>query len=124
MSAASGGPQRRARRQWYASRFSFLRGVRTHARSICLVGFLGYLAGCGSAPAPETFSSQPVSDLSGHWEVDYAQSDSVQTQINARFREVQREMRRRQDASSKAPDIKLVQSVISIRLLRWPRWPN
>ena len=39
MSAASGGPQRRARRQWYASRFSFLRGVRTHARSICLVGF-------------------------------------------------------------------------------------
>ena len=98
MSAASGGPQRGARRQWYASRFSFLRGVRTHARPICLVGFMGYLAGCGSAPAPETFSSQPVSDLSGHWEVDYAQSDSVQTQINARFREVQREMRRRQDA--------------------------
>ena len=39
-----------------------------------------------------------MADLDGHWEVDYARSDSVQTQINASFREVQREIRRRQEA--------------------------
>ena len=52
-------------------------------------------------PSPEPFSLQPASDLSGHWEVDYAQSESIQTQINARFREVQREIRRQQDALEK-----------------------
>ena len=98
MSAANGGPRGRVRRQWRTCRFTLACGAWAHARSIVLLGFLACMVGCGSAPAPDTFSSQPVSDLSGDWEVDYAQSESIQTQINARFRAVQREMRRRQDA--------------------------
>ena len=101
MSAANGGPRRKVRRQWRTCRSSLACGAWVHARSIFLLGFLVFMAGCGNAPAPETFSSQTVSDLSGDWEVDYAQSESIQAQINARFREVQREMRRRQDALEK-----------------------
>ena len=37
-------------------------------------------------------------NFAGHWEVDYARSDSTQTQLNASFREVQRELRRQQEA--------------------------
>lgn len=54
---------------------------------------------CSDTPVvPLDSSPQPIPDLSGHWEVDYGRSDSVQTQLNARFREIQRELRRRQDA--------------------------
>ena len=101
MSAANRGPRCWVRRQRRTFRFTFACDAWAQSRSIFLLGFLACMAGCGSAPALETFSSQPVSDLSGDWEVDYAQSESIQTQINARFREVQREMRRRQDALEK-----------------------
>ena len=59
------------------------------------------LFGCASEPAkmPKSNDESPVPDLSGHWELDYARSDSVQTQLNASFREVQRELRRRREAA-------------------------
>ena len=50
---------------------------------------------------PTSHHDSPVPDLSGHWEVDYARSDSVQTQLNASFREVQRELRRRRQAAER-----------------------
>ena len=39
--------------------------------------------------------------FAGHWEVDYARSDSIQTQLNASFREVQRELRRQREAAER-----------------------
>lgn len=54
--------------------------------------------GCANEPPIEMPVHDPVAELGGHWEVDYARSDTVQTQINASFREVQREIRRRQEA--------------------------
>lgn len=74
-----------------------LSGVAAGRRPLLLL-YLASLIGCVSESTPVSSSSRPMSDLSGQWEVDYAKSDSIQTQINARFREVQREMRRRQDA--------------------------
>ena len=61
------------------------------------------LFGCASdpMPMPTSHDDSPVPDLSGHWEVDYARSDSVQTQLNASFREVQRELRRRSEAAER-----------------------
>ena len=50
---------------------------------------------------PTSHGESPLPDLSGHWEVDYARSDSVQTQLNASFREVQRELRRRREAAER-----------------------
>ena len=61
-----------------------------------LVTTFGY--GCASETPIEQPVVGPVAELGGHWEVDYARSDTVQTQINASFREVQREIRRRQEA--------------------------
>ena len=40
-------------------------------------------------------------DFSGHWEVDYARSDSVQTQLNSTFRDIQRQAQRQRDAAEK-----------------------
>ena len=61
------------------------------------------LFGCASAPTPmpSSHDASPVPDLSGNWEVDYARSDSVQTQLNASFKEVQRELRRRREAAER-----------------------
>ena len=62
---------------------------------------IGLLSGCGSEPSYVPSSDVPISDFAGHWEVDYARSDSVQTQLNASFREVQRELRRRREAAER-----------------------
>ena len=59
------------------------------------------LFACASDPIPVSNANTPVPDMSGHWEVDYARSDSVQTQVNASFREVQRELRRRREAAER-----------------------
>ena len=73
----------------------FTRFVRSTA--LCgLVTAFGY--GCASEAPIERPVVKAVAELGGHWEVDYARSDTVQTQINASFREVQREIRRRQEA--------------------------
>ncbi len=101
MRDASGVPRRGVGRQRSTCRLTSACGVWANAKSIFLLSFLGCMVSCANAPSPEPFSVQPASDLSGHWEVDYAQSESIRTQINARFREVQREMRRRQDALEK-----------------------
>ena len=71
-------------------------GAALSALAFCLFG-------CASEPTkmPTSHDDAPVPDLSGHWEVDYARSDSVQTQLNASFREVQRELRRRQEAAER-----------------------
>ena len=59
------------------------------------------LSGCASEPNYVPSSDVPTPDFSGHWEIDYARSDSVQTQLNASFREVQRELRRRREAAER-----------------------
>ena len=68
------------------------------------------LFSCASEPAtmPTSHGDSPLPDLSGHWE-DYARSDSVQTQLNASFREVQRELRRRREAAERVRAIKVHQ---------------
>ena len=50
---------------------------------------------------PTSHHDSPVPDLSGHWEVDYARSDSVQTQLNSTFRDIQRQAQRQRDAAEK-----------------------
>ena len=71
-------------------------------RSARLTALCGMLTAFGYGCASETPIEQPVvgpvAELGGYWEVDYARSDTVQTQVNASFREVQREIRRRQEA--------------------------
>jgi hypothetical protein len=62
---------------------------------------IGLLSGCVSEPAYVVSSDLPIPDFAGHWEIDYARSDSVQTQLNASFREVQRELRRRREAAER-----------------------
>ncbi len=59
------------------------------------------LSGCASEPGEVLSSDVAIPDFAGHWEVDYARSDSVQTQLNASFREVQRELRRRREAAER-----------------------
>ncbi|MDG2459666.1 MAG: hypothetical protein P8M73_02190 [Luminiphilus sp.] len=44
---------------------------------------------------------RPTIDFSGHWEIDYARTDSVDIQLNAKFREIQRELRRRNEAAER-----------------------
>jgi len=66
-----------------------------------LLGLLAALHGCGSSDVQPEMSAIPPPDFSGHWEVDYARSDSVQNQVNSTFREVQREIRRRNAAVEK-----------------------
>jgi len=67
---------------------------------VCLfVGLL--LLGCRASPQPVVDSARPTSDFSGHWEVDYARSDSVDNQLNSTFREIQRELRRRNEAAER-----------------------
>ena len=72
------------------------------SRFVCLTARCGLVTafgyGCASEAPIELPVVEPMAELDGHWEVDYARSDSVQTQINASFREVQREIRRRQQA--------------------------
>jgi len=59
------------------------------------------LLGCRASPQPAVDSARPTSDFSGHWEVDYARSDSVDNQLNSTFREIQRELRRRNEAAER-----------------------
>ena len=61
------------------------------------------LSGCGtnSSPPQQRLADTPVMDFSGHWEVDYARSDSVQTQLNSTFRDIQRQAQRQRDAAEK-----------------------
>ena len=84
-----------------------LRALKDRSGGAALGFPLGALAvclfGCAGEPTsmPTSHHDSPVPDLSGHWEVDYARSDSVQTQLNASFREVQRELRRRRQAAER-----------------------
>ena len=67
--------------------------------TICVM--LG-LWGCGASTTPQQSQADtPVADFSGHWEVDYARSDSVQTQLNSTFRDIQRQARRQRDAAER-----------------------
>jgi hypothetical protein len=60
------------------------------------------LCGCGASTTPQQSPADtPVADFSGHWEVDYARSDSVQTQLNSTFRDIQRQARRQRDAAER-----------------------
>ena len=67
--------------------------------TLCVI--LG-LCGCGASTTPQQrVADTPVADFSGHWEVDYARSDSVQTQLNSTFRDIQRQARRQRDAAER-----------------------
>lgn len=60
------------------------------------------LCGCAASSAPQQrVADTPVADFSGHWEVDYARSDSVQTQLNSTFRDIQRQAQRQRDAAER-----------------------
>ena len=55
------------------------------------------LVGCITAPIEEeiTRKALPV-DMTGHWEIDFAQSDNLQDQLNAVGRKIRREAARRE----------------------------
>lgn len=55
--------------------------------------------GCSSpAPSLQADSQQPV-DFSGHWELDYGQSDNIQSQLNSLIRDLRRQAERAAKAS-------------------------
>jgi len=70
-------------------------------RACCVLLWCLALTGCVSDAREIPSVNEPVPDFSGYWEVDYARSDSVQNQLNAAFREVQREIRRRNEAAER-----------------------
>ncbi len=72
-----------------------------HGSALTALVLFAILHGCGGNDLQPEMSAVPAPDFSGHWEVDYARSDSVQNQLNSTFREVQREIRRRNDAAEK-----------------------
>jgi hypothetical protein len=76
-------------------RYCFVRMAMT----LCI--FLALL-GCGASTTSQPrVADTPIADFSGHWEVDYARSDSVQTQLNSTFRDIQRQARRQRDAAER-----------------------
>jgi hypothetical protein len=57
------------------------------------------LSACSSSQAaPQVASSKPV-DFSGSWELDYGQSDNIQTKLDILVRELRRDAERRARAS-------------------------
>ncbi len=64
--------------------------------SATFVGVL-MLSACSSTPAPQVVEGprEAAHDFSGHWEVDFAASDSLNGQIAASLRQRQRDMERR-----------------------------
>ena len=61
---------------------------------VCLV-----LSACGSSKTvPQVSSSNPV-DLAGSWEMDYGQSDNIQTKLDTLVRELRRDAERRARSS-------------------------
>ncbi len=77
-------------------------GRHSMARTLMTLCVVLGLWGCvASSPAQQRLADTPVADFSGHWEVDYARSDSVQTQLNSTFSDIQRQARRQRDAAEK-----------------------
>ena len=75
-----------------------------HARTLLVsLALIGGAAGCGSraghVPTESSLRSEHVEqvDMSGHWELDYALSDSLEHKVHMRFLEEQYRMR---DANS------------------------
>ena len=53
------------------------------------------LAGCASSTdTPLKAENQKRVDFSGHWELDYGQSDNIQARLNALVRELRRQAER------------------------------
>ncbi len=52
------------------------------------------LAGCASTEPPLQAENQKRVDFSGHWELDYGQSDNIQARLNALVRELRRQAER------------------------------
>ena len=65
------------------------------------ITFLETLSGCAGPLSLKEEDLASLPDFSGHWEIDYSQSDSVQNQLSAAFRQVQRDFRLRQEAAEK-----------------------
>ena len=77
-------------------------GQYVTARTLATLCVIAGLCGCGASTTPQQrVADTPVADFSGHWEVDYARSDSVQTQLNSTFRDIQRQARRQRDAAER-----------------------
>jgi len=63
-----------------------------------------YLAGCSSSqsqePRPVPNSGDRAADFSGFWELDYSQSDNIQTKLNTLVRELRQQSQRRAPGGS------------------------
>ena len=74
--------------------------ICNHARH--LVGVLVVaLAACSSQPGPGPLpdaGQPPGADFSGSWELDLAQSDNIQRELDSIFRELRRQAERRAQA--------------------------
>lgn len=82
--------------RWFISRL-----VVGYRLFLTALGFSAGMLGCSSSDVQPVMSNVPPPDFSGYWEVDYARSDSIQNQLNSTFREVQREIRRRNESAEK-----------------------
>ena len=52
------------------------------------------MLGCATSESPLQAENQKRVDFSGHWELDYGQSDNIQAQLNALVRELRRQAER------------------------------
>ena len=57
------------------------------------------MMGCASTEPPLQAENQKRVDFSGHWELDYGQSDNIQSQLNALVRELRRQAERQAPVS-------------------------
>ncbi len=70
---------------------SFNRALHTASAAALFI----VLTGCASSTdTPLKAENQERVDFSGHWELDYGQSDNIQARLNALVRELRRQMER------------------------------
>lgn len=67
--------------------------IRTLLLTLCCLCLFGCSQSSSQRPSPAN-NSAPV-DLSGFWELDYAQSDNIQARLNTMVRELRQKMQRR-----------------------------
>ncbi len=67
--------------------------------ALCSLGLL-CLSACGRAPSRTVANKPPAAvDFSGHWELDYSQSDNIQAKLNGLVRDLRRQSEQRANAA-------------------------
>ena len=66
---------------------------------LLLMTCLATLMACASSQPPLKAENEDRVDFSGHWELDYGQSDNIQARLNAMVRELRRQAERQAQAS-------------------------